>query len=314
MNVVSCVGIDVSKARLDVALAPDAKPFSVGNERDGFEQLCAKLPAPGTCLITLEGSGGYERPVIAELLERGHHVALANPRQVRDFAKGHGILAKTDKIDATVLAQFGLLVKQHCLEKPSGSQVELQQLVERRRQLISLRTAERNRRQQTTSKRLLKSIDAVLKTLDAQIAALEVDMAALVEEHSEWKAKADILTSTPGIGETTAFTLLADLPELGQLNREQIAALVGLAPFADDSGQKTGFRSIRGGRGDVRNALYMAALSAVRVNPSVKPFYERLRAAGKQTKKALTACMRKLLVILNTMLKNNTPWNASNAN
>jgi len=312
MNALTSVGIDVSKATLDVALAPDAKPFSVGNERGGIDKLHAKLPAPGTCLITLEGSGGYERLVIAELLDRGHHVALANPRQVRDFAKGLGILAKTDEIDAAVLARFGQVVGPRCLEKPSGSQTELQQLVERRRQLISLRTAETNRRQQATSKRTIGSIDAVLKTLQLQIAALEADIAALIEEHADWKQKAEILTSTPGVGAVTAMTLLADLPELGQLNREQIAALAGLAPYAHDSGTSFGARCIRGGRADVRTTLYMAALAGIRCNPVLNAFYKRLRAAGKQTKKALTACMRKLLVILNTMLKTNTPWKTQN--
>lgn len=188
----------------------------------------------------------------------------------------------------------------------------MQQLVERRRQLISLRTAETNRRQQASSKRLLKSIDAVLKTLELQIAALEADIAALVDQHADWKQKSDVLTSTPGVGDVTAMTLLADLPELGQLNREQIAALVGVAPFNDDSGQKSGARTIRGGRLDVRNTLYMATLAAIRCNPTIKNFYKRLRANGKQAKKAITACMRKLLVILNTMLKNNTPWKAQN--
>jgi len=313
MNALNSVGIDVSKASLEVALAPDAKPFSVANERSGIDKLHEKLPAPGTCLITLEGSGGYERLVVAELLDRGHHVALANPRQVRDFAKGLGILAKTDEIDASVLARFGQVVGPRSLEKSSGPQTELQQLVERRRQLISLRTAELNRRQQATSKRTIRSIDAVLKTLDRQIATLEADIATLVEQHADWKQKADILTSAPGVGEVTAMTLLADLPELGQLNRQQIAALVGLAPYAADSGTIAGVRCIRGGRADVRNTLYMAALAGIRYNPILKTFYERLIASGKQTKKALTACARKLLVILNTMLKTNALWNAKHA-
>jgi len=313
MNALTSVGIDVSKATLEVALAPEAKPFSVANERSGIDKLQDKLPAPGTCLITLEGSGGYERLVIAELLDRGHHVALVNPRQVRDFAKGLGILAKTDEIDACVLARFGQVVGPRSLEKPTGSQTELQQLVERRRQLISLRTAELNRRQQATSKRTIRSIDAVLKTLDRQITTLEADIAALVEQHADWKQKADLLTSAPGVGDITAMTLLADLPELGQLNRERIAALVGLAPYAADSGTITGVRSIRGGRADVRNTLYMAALAGLRCNPVLKAFYERLIASGKQAKKALTACARKLLVILNTMLKTNSPWKAPHA-
>jgi transposase len=313
MNALQPVGIDVSKATLDVAITPEGKPFSVANVREGIGKLLDKLPPPGTCLIALEGSGGYERLVIAELLDRGHHVALVNPRQVRDFAKGLGILAKTDRLDAAVLARFAQVVAPRCLDKPTGSQTELQQLVERRRQLIALRTAELNRRQQATSKRTIRSIDAVLKTINKQIDEIEDEITRLVDQHSDWLQKVDLITSVPGVGNLTAMTLLADLPELGQLNREQIASLVGLAPFANDSGKSSGLREIRGGRQDVRNTLYMAALSAIRCNPTIKTFYDRLLAAGKQAKKALTACMRKILVILNTMLKTKTAWNAKNA-
>ena len=308
MNDFSSVGIDVSKASLDVALSPEANPFSVSNDRDGVKKLLAKLPPPGSCLVTLEGSGGYERLVIAELLDCGHRVALANPRQVRDFAKAMGILAKTDAIDARVLAKFGQVVAPRCLEKPAGPQAELQQLVERRRQLIDLRTAETNRLHQASSKVTQRSIQAVLKTLGKQIDALEAEIAKLVDQHDDWKQKTEILTSVPGVGKITAMSLLAEIPELGQLNREQIASLAGLAPFNHDSGKLKGKRSIWGGRADVRTTLYMAALSAIRCNLPLKDFYQRLRLSGKQFKKSITACMRKLLVILNTMLKNKTPW------
>lgn len=307
------IGIDVSKNALDVALSPESKPFRVTNDREGVQKIVAQLPSPGACLVTLEGSGGYERLVIAELLDRGHRVAMANPRQVRDFAKGLGILAKTDAIDATVLAKFGQVAKTHCLEKPSGSQAELQQLVERRRQLIELRTAETNRLQQTSSKVARRSIETVLKTLEKQIETLEAELLRLVDQHPDWKKKADILTSTPGIGNITAMSLLADLPELGQLSREAITALVGLAPFNHDSGQLKGQRAIWGGRADVRTTLYMAALSAIRCNDPIKSFYSRLRTAGKPFKKSITACMRKMLVILNTMLKSDSLWNAQHA-
>ena len=313
MNDFSFVGIDVSKVSLEVALTPEAKPFTVANDRGGIEKLLGKLPAPGSCLITLEASGGYERLVIAELLDRGHRVAMANARQVRDFAKGLGILAKTDPIDARVLARFGQVVAPRCLEKPVGPQAELQQLVNRRRQLIDLRTAETNRLHQASSKVTKRSIQAVLKVLEKQVNALETELAALVDQHEDWKHKAEILTSVPGVGDITATSLLADLPELGQVNREEIAALAGLAPFNHDSGQLTGPRTIWGGRAHVRTTLYMAALSAIRCNPKFKAFHERLRASGKQFKTALTACMRKLLVILNTLLKNNTPWIEPNA-
>lgn len=307
------VGIDVSKDSLDVALSPSHKPFRVANDRNGVQKLVAQLPAPGTCLVTLEGSGGYERLVIAELLDRGHRVAMANPRQVRDFAKGLGILAKTDSIDATVLAEFGRVVAPRCLEKPSGSQVELQELIERRRQLIELRTAETNRLEQSASKIAKRSIETVLKTIEKQIEALETELLRLIDQHPDWKQKADILTSTPGVGNITAMSLLAELPELGQISREEIASLVGLAPFNHDSGKLQGQRTIWGGRADVRTTLYMAALSAIRCNESLKSFYTRLRSGGKPFKKAITACMRKLLVILNTMVKTNSPWNAHHA-
>jgi transposase len=307
------VGIDVSKAALDVALSPQGKPFRVDNDREGIQKLLAKLPEPGTCLITLEGSGGYERLVIAELLDRGHRVAMVNPRQVRDFARGMGILAKTDALDAAILARFGEVTQPRCLEKPAGPQAELQQLVERRRQLIELRTAETNRLYQASSKIAKRSIQAVLKLLEKQIETLETEIANLVDKHEDWKQKADILTSVPGVGPITAMSLLADLPELGQLSREAIASLVGLAPFNHDSGKLKGQRAIWGGRADVRTTLYMAALSAVRCNHTLKTFYTRLCNAGKPFKKAITACMRKLLVILNTLLKTNSTWNSNHA-
>jgi transposase len=307
------VGIDVSKAALDVALSPQAKPFRVDNDREGIQKLLAKLPEPGTCVITLEGSGGYERLVIAELLDRGHRLAMVNPRQVRDFARGMGILAKTDALDAAVLARFGEVTQPRCLEKPAGPQAELQQLVERRRQLIELRTAETNRLYQASSKIAKRSIQAVLKLLEKQIETLESEIANLVDKHEDWKQKADILTSVPGVGPITAMSLLADLPELGQLSREAIASLVGLAPFNHDSGKLKGQRAIWGGRADVRTTLYMAALSAVRCNHTLKIFYKRLCNAGKPFKKAITACMRKLLVILNTMVKTNSTWNSNHA-
>jgi transposase len=313
MNDFISVGIDVSKAALDVALAPESKPFRVENQRKAIQELLAKLPAPGTCLVTLEGSGGYERLVIAELLDHGHHVAMVNPRQVRDFAKGLGILAKTDALDATVLARFGQVARPRCLEKPAGPQAELQQLVERRRQLIELRTAETNRLQQASSKLAQRSIEAVLKILQKQIEALETALTNLVDKHEDWKQKADLLTSVPGVGQITAFSLLAELPELGQINRQAIASLAGLAPFNHDSGKLQGQRSIWGGRADVRTTLYMATLAALRCNPTIKTFYERLCKAGKPFKKAVTACMRKLLAILNHMLKTNSTWKTNHA-
>jgi transposase len=315
MDKPSYIGVDVAKVSLEIALGPEAKTFSVPNDRVGLGQLLKRLPEPGTCVVVLEASGGFEGMPIAELLQAGHAVALVNPRQVRDFAKGIGVLAKTDPLDARVLARFGEVVKPRCLEVPKGPLGELQQLVERRRQLIDLRTAESNRLNQASSKPTRKSIQDVLKTLEKQVKSIEDQIAKLIRDHDDWQHKVDLMTSVPGIGTTTAATLLADLPELGQLNRQEIAALVGVAPFNCDSGPRVGTRSIRGGRASVRNALYMAALSAKRCNENIRAFAQRLAQSnpghsGKMAKVILTACMRKLIVILNTMLKNNTPWNA----
>jgi len=314
MNGLVYVGVDVSKDSLEVALGPDAQSFSITNDRDGIGKFLPRLPQPGACVVVLEPTGGYERTLISELLQAGHRVACANPRQVRDFANGVGVLAKTDPLDAGVIARFGEVVKPRCLDVPQGPLDELQQLVERRRQLISLRTAENNRLGQATSKATRKSIREVMKTLEKQIASIERQIEDLVGKHDDWQHKVDLMTSVPGVGPTTATTLLADLPELGQLNRQEIAALVGVAPYNRDSGQLRGARCIWGGRAPVRNALYMAALSAKRFNDTIRRFAERLAEnssvrPGKAPKVVLTACMRKLLIILNTMLKNDTAWN-----
>jgi transposase len=315
MDKLSYVGVDVAKRTLECALGPDAKSFTVENNRPGIQKIIERLPAPATCVVVLEPSGGFERMVIGELLQAGHLVALVNPRQARDFAKGIGILAKTDAIDSRVLARFGEVVKPRCLTLPDGPQAELQQLVERRRQLIDLRTAESNRLKQAPTKATQKSIQAVLNILEKQVFSIEKQIQEIIRKHDDWQHKVDLMTSVPGIGQVTAATLLADLPELGQLNRQEIAALVGVAPLNADSGEAVGTRSIWGGRQDVRNTLYMAALSAARCNEHIKAFAQRLRKSndtrsGKPAKVILTACMRKLLVILNTMLKNDTPWNA----
>lgn len=314
MNGLVYVGVDVAKLSLVVALRSDANSFSVSNDRIGIGKLLERLPQPGACVVVLEPTGGYERTLIAELLQAGHRVACANPRQVRDFANAVGVLAKTDPIDARIIARFGEVVQPRCLDIPQGPLGELQQLVERRRQLITLRTAESNRLEQATSQPTRKSIREVLKTLEKQVTSIERQIDDLVRKHDDWQHKVDLMTSVPGVGHTTATTLLADLPELGQLNREQIAALVGVAPYNHDSGQLRGARCIWGGRAPVRNALYMAALSAKRFNDTIRRFAERLAEnspvrPGKVPKVILTACIRKLLIILNTMLKNDTPWN-----
>lgn len=310
MNALTFVGIDVAKGQLDVCFLSDGKKFAVPRNRAGYQQLLAQLPAPDTCHIILEATGGYERELVAELLSQGHYVCVVNPRQVRDFARALGILAKTDEIDARVLARFGEQVKPRCILAAAPQLAELQQLVDRRRQLLELRTAETNRLEQCTARLARKSIQQVLRTLEKQVATIEAEIARLVQSDDDWKRKAEVLVSVPGVGDTTAAALIADLPELGQLNRCQIAALAGLAPFNHDSGKLKGHRAIGGGRATVRTSLYMAALSAMRCNPIIKPFAERLAQKGKLFKVRITACMRKLLVILNALVKNNQKWAA----
>lgn len=303
------VGIDVAKDTLDVCLLPTERHFTIPNSREGFRQLVEELPAAGTCLVILEATGGYQRRVVAALVAAGHSVAVVNPRQVRDFARGLGILAKTDRLDARVIARFG----QHAQPRPSdiGSekQAELRELVTRRRQLVELRTAEHNRLQTSTAKLVRKNIRHLVEQLEKQIRQLEDAIGKLLESDQELSSKAALLETVPGVGTVTITSLLVDLPELGRLGRSQIAALVGVAPFNRDSGKFHGRRAIWGGRAAVRSALYMAALTARRCNPLIRTFAERLEASGKPFKVVLTACMRKLLVILNTMLKLNLPWN-----
>jgi transposase len=246
--------------------------------------------------------------LVTALLEAEYAVAVVNPRQVRDFAKALGILAKTDRLDAAVLARFGQQVQPRLLEEDPARRAELMQLVARRRQLIELRTMELNRQQQTTARAAQKSIRHLTKLLDKEIDQIEAEIARLLQSDDDWRAKIELLTTTPGVAKVTSATLVAELPELGQLNRQAIAALIGLAPFNDDSGQHRGTRRIRGGRASVRHALYMAALSARRCNPVIRAFAQRLAAQGKRPKVIITACMRKLLVILNALLKQQSSW------
>jgi transposase len=308
--VITWIGIDVAKDTLDVAWHHDdqIRRLSSKNTREGLAQLLRQLPPAEQARVVVEATGGYERRLVAALWEAGYPVAVVNPRQVRDFAKALGILAKTDRIDAVVLARFGQQVQPRILDKSPAQQAELAQLVARRRQLIELRTMESNRLQQATARAACKSIRQVLETLDKQVAKIEAEITSLLESHDDWQAKIQVLSSTPGIGQVASATLVAELPELGRLNRQAISALVGVAPFNDDSGTHRGKRRIIGGRASVRQVLYMAALSARRCNPVIHAFAERLAAQGKPAKVVLTACMRKLLVILNTMLHNNTPW------
>lgn len=302
------VGVDIAKDSFDAYFSDTEKWLTTTNDQTGFRQLLGELPAAGSCLVVVEATGGYQRELVAELIAAGHPVAVVNPRQVRDFARGLGILAKTDRIDARVIARFGQQAQPRPTKKLSKNQEELQQLAVRRRQLIDLRTAEKNRLPLARSQSVIQSIHDTIKQLQETIQQIEKEINGLVESDDQLQSQATLMQSVPGIGAITAASLLAELPELGQLNRQEIAALAGLAPFNRDSGKFQGRRSIWGGRAAVRKALYMAALTARRCNPVIRAFALRLEAAGKPFKVVITACMRKLLVILNTIVKNNTNW------
>ena len=310
------VGIDVSKERLDVAVSGSEIAFSVAYDEPGLTELVKRLTDEGTPieLVVVEATGGYEREVATTLLVAGIPLAIVNPRQVRDFAKAIGKLAKTDKIDASVLAFFAEAIQPAAQAIPDEVTVLLDALVTRRRQLVQMLAAEKNRRaglliQRTPNKTVLKNIDKHIAWLEKQLSDLEADIKDAIEDSPAWRDKDDLLRGVSGVGRVTASTLLSYLPELGTLNRKKIAALVGLAPFNRDSGALRGRRAIWGGREAVRSVLYMATVCAIRCNPIFKAFYARLRAAGKAPKVAITAAMRKLLVTLNAMVRDGKPWN-----
>lgn len=302
------IGIDVSKSTWDVHILPEGRAFSIRVDDGAVERLVKQLGSPAASLVVLEATGGLERQLVAELIDAGWTVAAVNPRQARDFAKALGRLAKTDDIDAETLAIFAERMQPRPTQKTPEKQQELDSLVTRRRQLVGLRRMEKMRRQQTVHKTASRSIERVLKLLDKQIAALDKAIAKLIEADDDWRAKRDLIESVPGVGSTTSATLVAELPELGRLNRQEIASLTGLAPFNHDSGKFRGKRRIRGGRGSVRTILYMAALTAKRCNERLRTFAERLHKAGKPFKVVITACMRKLLTILNTLVRDGKPW------
>jgi transposase len=304
------VGIDVAKATLDLYLLPSGQTQTLSNTKAGFKALLKTLPDPAHCLIVLEATGGFEREVVAELIDAGYHVAVINPKRARDFAKALGLAAKTDRIDARVLALFADKVQPAPIEKTPEKQAEMQQLVTRRRQLIDLKTQESNRWGVTHAKAAKKSIQAVINTLEAEIRGIEKVIEALLESDDDWQNKIQLIKSVPGLGDVTAATVVAEVPEIGKLNRQQISALIGVAPYNKDSGPHQGKRSIAGGRKSVRSVLYMAAMSARRSNPVIKAFAHRLAQHGKPFKVIITACIRKLLVILNSMIKSGRPWMA----
>lgn len=303
------VGIDVSKKCWDVHVLPTRQTLKFDAHAAGLQQLREVLQPYGRCLIVVEASGGYERRLVAELIDAGHHVARVNPRQVRDFARSLGQLAKTDRIDAAVLANFAQKVQPRPAEKLPENQLQLDGLVTRRRQLVQMKAAEQTRLQQFELRNVRKSINHMIDELRNQINDVEAQITQLIEDNDEWSDRVAQLASVPGVGEVTSRTLVAELPELGRLNRQEIVALVGLAPFNRDSGQFRGRRAISGGRASIRSVLYMATLTARRCNPVIRRFADRLTKAGKPFKVVMTACMRKLLVILNTMLRENTTWN-----
>lgn len=301
------IGIDVSKARLDIAIRPLGESESVSNDEAGIKALVKRLGEIRPALIVLEATGGIERQLTRALANAELPVVVVNPRQVRDFAKATGQLAKTDAIDAAVLARFAEAVRPAVRPLPDEVSLELRALITRRRQIIEMIVAERNRLS-GAAKRVKKRIDAHILWLESELQRVDQDLDQRIRQSPIWQEKEDLLKSVPGIGPVTSRSLIADLPELGQLNRKQIAALVGIAPLNRDSGTLRGRRGIWGGRADVRAALYMAALVASRSNPVIRAFYTRLRNAGKPTKTALVACMRNLLTILNSIIKHKMRW------
>jgi transposase len=303
------IGIDVSKATLDIAVLPTKQAWSVPNTEGGINELLAalrKLSAPR--LVLMEATGGLERQALASLAAAGFPAMAVNPRNVRDFAKSLGVLAKTDAIDAHVLALFADRIRPEWRPLPDEGTQALEALLVRRRQVVDMITAEKNRLGTTPSPRVKKDISEHIEWLQRQLRITDRDLDKTIQSSPVWKEKVDLLKSVPGVGRVMIATVLSQLPELGTLDRKQIAALVGVAPFNCDSGTLRGRRSIWGGRASVRGVLYMSALTATRFNPAIRAFYQRLRATGKLPKVALVACMRKLLTILNAMLNAGTSW------
>jgi transposase len=302
------VGVDVSKATLDVYLSRPEQVLSFANDPTGIQALITTLQEANPTLVVLEATGGLERALVAELLVAKLPVAVVNPRQVRRFAEALGYLAKTDRLDARVLAHFAAAIQPPARDLPDAETLALADQLARRRQLVEMLTMEKNRLQQAQNAAVRRDIQTHIDWLQQRLETTESRLRKAVEASPAWQAKADLLREVKGLGEVSILTLLASLPELGTLNRKQIAALVGLAPLNRDSGTLRGRRSVWGGRAEVRQALYMATLSGVRYNPILKAFYTRLREAGKTAKVALVACMRKLLTIINAMLRDQTHW------
>ena len=307
------VGIDVSKDCLDVAVRPTGEAWQVSHDSRGINDLVERLGELAPQLVVLEATGGMEMALAGELAASKLAIAVVNPRHVRDFARAAGKLAKTDALDAQVLAHFAEAMRPASRPLPDDASQELRALMARRRQLVEMITAEKNRLR-TAAPRIRPKVQEHIRWLEESLKDLDRDMEDFMRSSPMWRDKDQLLRSTPGVGPVLSMTLLSDLPELGALNRGEIAALVGVAPFNRDSGALRGKRTVWGGRRQVRAALYMAALVATRYNPVLRDFYQRLCEAGKPKKVALTACMRKLLTILNVMVKHNSHWNPATQN
>jgi len=311
-EVLGYAGIDVSKDWLDVAIHGLGQSWRVTPDEEGVEGLIGTLREQGVHLVVLEATGGYEVPITAALGTAGIPVAVVNPRQVRDFARSLGKLAKTDRLDAQVLAHFGMATRPVPRPLPDEQARDLGALVARRRQVLQMHAAELQRRQRALPV-VRQRIDRVLVVLEQELQDLDRDLGDRLRQSPLWREQEDLLRGVPGVGPALTFNLLAGLPELGTLSSKQVAALVGVAPLNRDSGRWRGKRVVWGGRAHVRAALYMPTVVAVRWNPVLREFYQRLVAVGKPKKVALVACMRKLLIIINAMLKHRTPWQANHA-
>jgi len=309
-NIGQWVGIDISKANLDVYLRPLGKTFQVANKETAISGLIEELQTYSLNLIVLEATGGLETELLIQLQAAQLPVALINPRQGRDFAKATGKLAKTDAIDAQVLAHFGEALKPQVVAMESDLARQLKELISRRRQVVEIQTAEKNRRDRSRGK-ALTDIEQHLEYLEQSLKKLNQEIEELTQSNQEWIEKVNLLKTIPGIGQVISTTLVSYLPELGQLTAKQISRLVGVAPINHDSGQHKGKRMINGGRAPVRASLYMGAVVAIRHNPIIKDFYERLLSRGKPKKLAITACVRKMLVILNAMVRDQKRWQVS---
>ena len=308
--VTSVVGVDVSKDKLEVFIDSTGESFSVDNTPEGVAALAARLRAvsPPVSLVVVENTGGYERRCAVDLMDAGLPVALVNPRRTRDFARAMQWLAKNDRIDARLLAEFGRRVGPTPAQRVPDERALLDELVGRRRQLVAMRAAESVRLQQACGKAVVASVEKHLRQLSAQVHELDRRIAKMVEDDDDWRGRAQLLRSVPGVGPAVAATLVAELPELGSVSRQYVAALAGVAPYDDDSGKWHGRRHCSGGRASVRCALYMAALTARRFNPVIRQLSDRLEAAGKPFKLVMVACIRKLLTILNAVVSRGTPW------